>query len=93
MNYTNGIETPLEQNQNREIKHAEDILGNYDMLTPEALLDLAHQDTDEAREQMQEIAEHYDIPVEDDFDPEEVAQKIIVLLDKSDAPNQYNGTE
>lgn len=90
---TNGVETPFEDpnrqlsNEQRLTKQAADFYNDYDVLSPEQLIELSQDQSPEGRSMLAEIAERYDIPMSPGSDPQEVVQKIIVAMDSDDSPN------
>ncbi len=98
---THGVETAFydrssvteHTEDNQQLQHANDVLNEYNTFSPGDLEKLAQDDSFEGREKLKEIAEKYDIPVDDGTSSDSIIGRIINAMNSQDAPNWFMGSE
>jgi len=90
--YDRSGATPMTED-NQQLQHANDILNEYNVFSPGDLQKLALDQSIEGREKLKEIAEKYDIIVDDGVSSQEIVDIIINRMNSQDAPDWFMGSE
>lgn len=70
---------PIDELEDQAIDEWRD---EHEAPTPEKLQELAREDTLEAREELQELADRYDVTYEEDTNLEDLAQRITAAMEQ-----------
>jgi hypothetical protein len=78
-------ENPVSQDMaDISIKHVDDFLSDHGRPNPDELEDLVTRNTPEAWEALRGLADQYDILVDDDTSPKDIAEKVRQAMDNAE---------